>query len=201
MRKKKQGNFLFNFIAPVYGLFYNSQKKHYSKSIELLNKHLAINKYDSIIDIGCGTGALCAALHKEGLSVTGIDPAIKMLNIAKRKNRDNAIELLECSTCEALPFENNSFDISVTSFVAHGLQYDERKTLYAEMSRLSKHYVILYDYNEKRALLTDVIEWLEGGDYFNFIKNVKIELNEFFESVKVIKLDKRASWYICKPYK
>jgi ubiquinone/menaquinone biosynthesis C-methylase UbiE len=201
MSKKKRENFLFNFIAPVYGLFFNSQKKHYLKSIEILEKHINIDKCSSIIDIGCGTGALCAALYKEGMVVTGIDPAIKMLNIAKRKNRSSNINFIECSTCEKLPFENDSFDISVASYVAHGIQYEERKVLYTEMSRLSKHYVIFYDYNETRAFLTDVVEWLEGGDYFNFIKTVKVELKDFFESIEEIKLDKRASWYICKPHK
>lgn len=26
-----------------------------------------------------------------------------------------------------------------------------------------------HDYNKKRSLITDIAEWLEGGDYFNFI--------------------------------
>jgi len=198
--EKKPSNFLFNFIAPVYGLFYNSQKKHYSKSIDLLSKHININDYTSIIDIGCGTGAMCAAFDEKILSVTGVDPAIKMLNIGKRKKENKNIIFLECNTCEKIPFEDKQFDLSVASFVAHGIQPRERKILYAEMSRLSKHYVLYYDYNEKRSLLTSIIEWFEGGDYFNFIKTVKTELNDSFQSVVEIKSAKRASWYICKPY-
>lgn len=201
MKEKKSNNFLFNFIAPIYGLFFNSQKKHYLKGILQLKEYLNFNEYNEVIDIGCGTGALCSVLNDEGLSVTGLDPATKMLNIAKRKNESSKTKFIVCGTCETLPFKDKCYDLSFASFVAHGLQYEERKTLYTEMSRLSKHYVIFYDYNEKRSIFTSIIEWFEGGDYFNFIKNVKIELNEFFESIEEIKLDKSVSWYICKPHK
>ena len=89
--KNKPSNFLFNFIAPVYGLFYNSQKKHYAKNITILGREIPINTYNTIIDVGCGTGAMCAAFHDKIQSVTGVDPAIKMLNIGKRKNKNKNI--------------------------------------------------------------------------------------------------------------
>jgi len=196
---KKQSNILFNFIAPVYALFYSSQKRNYIKNINVLRKYLNISEYKSIIDIGCGTGAMCAALSKEGIKVTGVDPATKMLNIGRKKKENKNIEFVECDTCEKLPFTDKIFDLSVASYVAHGLKPEQRITLYSEMSRLSKHYVIYYDYNEKRAWLTSVIEWFEHGDYFNFIKNVKTELNENFELVQEIKLNNQASWYVCTP--
>jgi len=196
---KKQSNILFNLIAPVYGLFYNSQKNNYIQNIELLRKHLNVSEYNNIIDIGCGTGAMCAALNEEGIKVTGVDPATKMLNIGRRKEENKNIEFVECDTCDKLPFSDKTFDLSVASYVAHGIKSEQRKTLYSEMSRLSKHYVIFYDYNEKRALSTNIIEWFERGDYFNFIKNVKKELNENFKFVQEIKLGKLASWYVCTP--
>ena len=69
--------------------------------------------------------------------------------------------------------------------------------MYAEMSRISKHLVILHDYNENRGLFTDIIEWLERGDYFNFIKKVKYELKETFRDVNVINVAEKAAWYVC----
>lgn len=44
-------------------------------------------------------------------------------------------------------------------------------------------------------------EWLEQGDYFNFIKMAEIEMKEHFKEVKVVDLHKRAAWYILEPYK
>ncbi len=198
--EKKNGNFLFNFIAPIYGLFYNSQKKNYKITIANMKEIIDISKYKNIIDIGCGTGALCSVLNQEGLEVTGIEPAVRMLKIGSKKIENSNINFLECSTCSKLPFEDNSFNLSIASYVAHGLHSKERKQMFLEMSRLTKDYVIIHDYNDQRGFFTNIIEWLEGGDYFNFIKVVQTELNEHFKSVKVVNVKRQAAWYICEPY-
>ncbi len=200
IKKKINDNFLFNFIAPIYGLFYNSQKKNYKITIGNMHKEINLSEYKNIIDVGCGTGALCSVLSQEGLQVTGVEPAERMLNIGLKKNENNTINFVKCDTCSKLPFEDKIYDLSIASYVAHGLKSKERKQLFLEMGRLTKHYVIIHDYNEKRALLTNIIEWFEGGDYFNFIKSVKHELNEHFKTVRVVNVKKQAAWYICEPY-
>jgi tRNA1(Val) A37 N6-methylase TrmN6 len=58
MGKRLGSNFQFNLIAPIYGLFYKTQKRNYSRDLILLSKHLNVSKYNSIVDVGCGTG-LC----------------------------------------------------------------------------------------------------------------------------------------------
>jgi len=97
-----------------------------------------------------------------------------------------------------LPFADKSFDVSITSFVAHGLSKNERQVMYDEMIRITKHLVIIYDYNEHRGLITDLAEWLEGGDYFNFIKTIKNELNDKFEDLTIINANIRSALYIAK---
>lgn len=71
--------------------------------------------------------------------------------------------------------------------------------MYAEMSRVTKSKVIIYDYNQNRSLATSFMEWLEGGDYFNFIKDPRSELEQCFSDVEVVDVDVRAAWYICSP--
>jgi ubiquinone/menaquinone biosynthesis C-methylase UbiE len=198
--KNLKGNFLFNFIAPIYGLFYNSQKDNYKKTIDLMKDKFDLSKYKTIIDIGCGTGALCSVLNKEGFEVTGIEPAYRMLKIASKKLKNKDVNFVKCDTCSKLPFEDKSYDLSIASYVAHGLKQKERKQLFLEMNRLTKNYIIIHDYNNQRGFFTNIIEWLERGDYFNFIKTVQIELNEIFESVEIINVKRQAAWYICKPY-
>ena len=66
----KDNKGLFNFIAPIYGLFFNFQVKYYSKVLERVREIIDIKQHCTIIDIGCGTGALCHALANEGLKVT-----------------------------------------------------------------------------------------------------------------------------------
>ena len=199
MKKNNKSNFLFNFIAPIYGLFYKSQRAHYLQIIDNIRNDINLSEYSNIIDVGCGTGALCSALDQEGLEVTGVDPAEKMLKIGMKKIENKDINFIKAGTCKPLPFEDNSFDISIASYVAHGIKKEERVKLYQEMNRVSKQFVILHDYNEKRAILTNIIEFLERGDYIYFIKNVRKELDEHFKSVKVIDVDGHAAWYICTP--
>lgn len=203
---RNNSNILFNLIAPVYGLFYEAQKTRFAEVIEGVENELDLSSYETIIDIGCGTGALCSVLNKKGLTVTGIDPAGKMLEIARKKQENKDISFIQADALEGLPFKDNSFDIAIASYVAHGLVVDERKLMYAEMSRITNEWVIIYDYNDNRSLLITIVEWLEGGDYFHFIRNAEPEMRDClkemkscFSNVEVINVDTRAAWYICKP--
>ena len=48
-----------------------------------------------------------------------------------------------------------------------------------------------------RRLLTSIVEYAEGGDYFNFIRKVQDELRAVFTSLKVVRVGKQAAWYVC----
>lgn len=189
----------FSLIAPFYGLFFKFQIKYFNKILNYTAGDFNLLQYKTILDIGCGTGALCQVLYSQGMQVTGVDAEENMIKVARRKLRRQNIALITADINKGLPFANQSFDIVITSYVAHGLPVDERKKLYAEMKRLAKQRVILHDYNQNRALLTSLIERLEGGEYFNFIKRVREELEETFAEVYIIQVDTRAAWYICTP--
>ena len=120
-----------------------------------------------------------------------------MLNVGKSKQENNKVKFINASIIDDIQFKDKSFDISISSYVAHGLNKQERKDMYLQMKRISKEYVIIFDYNDSRALLTDIVEFMEGGDYFNFIKNAKEEMEEIFDEVRVINVDIRSAWYVC----
>lgn len=189
---------LFNSISGIYGRFFDFQINYYKKILDRAGKVFNVTQFQSVLDVGCGTGALSHVLANKGLKVTGVDPSIGMLNQANKNAKNKEIEFIKIIPGERFPFEDNSFDLVISSYVAHGLKPEERKKLYIEMKRVAKKYVILHDYNQNRALLTTVIEWLEKGDYFNFIKIAKEELGEIFEEVRTIDVDTRAAWYICE---
>ncbi|MCF7924619.1 MAG: class I SAM-dependent methyltransferase [Candidatus Izimaplasma sp.] len=194
----KFSSFIFNSIAPIYGLFFGAQVKNYKSKIIKQKKNFNILSYKKILDVGCGTGALATALTELGMEVTGVDVAKNMIKVARKKIKIKEIECIEGDVLNTLPFEDDSFPVSIASYVAHGLKKAEREIMYKEMKRVSSEYVIFHDYNKKRRFLTDIIEYLERGDYFYFIKNAKIEMEEHFSSVETIDVDKHAAWYICK---
>ena len=201
--KHKDSTGLFNSIAPIYGLFFAYQKRRYSRTLACMQRFLT---YETILDVGCGTGALCSALSERGLSVTGVDPAEEMLAVARRKNFGNECTFIKADATQELPFTDRQFDVVIASYVAHGMKQEMRTNLYRQMSRVAKQYVIIHDYNASRSPLTSLVEYLEGGDYFHFIKHAQKELQECvtelqhcFSKVEVVQVGKRANWYICTP--
>ena len=64
----------------------------------------------TIVDIGCGDGRFCRFLKRHGITTTGIDPVEKFLEFAAQKDPDGNYLT---GFAEALPFENESFDLAV----------------------------------------------------------------------------------------
>lgn len=65
-----------------------------------------------VLDIGCGGGFLAEEFARDGFTVTGIDPAARSLEAARKHAADNhlAIDYRE-GKGEELPFPDASFDI------------------------------------------------------------------------------------------
>ncbi|MFC6880737.1 MULTISPECIES: class I SAM-dependent methyltransferase [Actinomadura] len=74
-----------------------------------------------ILDAGCGSGPLTAALRDRGAVVTGIDASAGMLAMARRRLGDDAcLHVVDLN--DPLPFEDESFDDVVASLVLHYLE-------------------------------------------------------------------------------
>lgn len=56
----------------------------------------------TVVDIGCGTGSLATLLAADGLAVTGIDPALASLAVARAKPHAESVTWLH-GTAEDLP--------------------------------------------------------------------------------------------------
>jgi len=92
------------------------------------------------LDVGCGTGRLLAFLHGAwpGLKLTGIDLSRPYLDEARRLiGRTARVKLIEGAT-EALPFDEASLDLVVSSFLLHELPKEIRAKAIAEMARVLK---------------------------------------------------------------
>jgi ubiquinone/menaquinone biosynthesis C-methylase UbiE len=187
---------VFYLISPVYALIFRFQVKKYYEIIQKVRKQYDLSGFHSVIDLGCGNGALCYAFDQNGCRVTGVDALSGMVGIAKRNLKDTDIELARANIMERLPFEDKSFDIAVSSYVLHGMNQKERQKMYDEMTRIARKAIIFHDYNHNKSILTSIIEGIEGGSYFDFLKLGEQEMRSRFSDLKVIDVDKRAAWYI-----
>ncbi|CAL9373958.1 2-methoxy-6-polyprenyl-1,4-benzoquinol methylase, mitochondrial [Streptomyces sp. enrichment culture] len=86
-----------------------------------------------ILDAGCGSGPLSAALRDRGAVVTGIDVSAGMLALARRRLGDD-VALHRVDLRDPLPFADGAFDDVVASLVLHYLE-DWGPTL-AELRRV-----------------------------------------------------------------
>jgi ubiquinone/menaquinone biosynthesis C-methylase UbiE len=74
-----------------------------------------------ILDAGCGSGPLFAALRDRGAIVTGFDSSAGMLKLARRRLGDDA-DLVVADLGRPLPFPDDAFDDVVASLVLHYLE-------------------------------------------------------------------------------
>lgn len=77
---------VFNDYARFYDLLY--QDKDYKVECDFLEKvfsEFSTRRINSILDLGCGTGAHSLILSKKGFHSTGIDQSKTMINQAKEK--------------------------------------------------------------------------------------------------------------------
>ncbi len=92
------------------------------------------------LDVGCGTGRLLASLHGvwPGMKLIGIDLSAPYLEEARRLiGRTARVKLIEAAG-EAMPFDDASLDLVVSSFLLHELPKEIRAQVLAEMVRVLK---------------------------------------------------------------
>jgi len=193
---KKNSRKLFDRISPAYGRLFERQRNTYTRIFKDMDD-CNLSYFSSILDVGCGSGAMASVFTDMGLQTVAVDQSQGMLRVAKKRLENKKVRFCRTSVEGGLPFPENSFDIVMASFVAHGMKLDQRLMLYEEMKRVGKHLVILHDYNEVRSITTSIAEFAEGGDYFNFIRDVKEELLNYFGNLEIVQTEKRSCCYIC----
>ncbi|MFG3028897.1 class I SAM-dependent methyltransferase [Streptomyces sp. NPDC048253] len=88
-----------------------------------------------ILDAGCGSGPLFAALRDRGAGVSGFDASAGMLELARRRLGEGA-DLQVADLGSPLPYPDDTFDDVVASLVLHYLE-DWAPAL-AELRRILK---------------------------------------------------------------
>jgi 2-polyprenyl-6-hydroxyphenyl methylase/3-demethylubiquinone-9 3-methyltransferase len=82
-----------------------------------LSKVRAPQEGDTLLDVGCGTGALTAALRRHGINATGMDVVPEFVNIAHELHPSGVFLVGEA---ERLPFASDSFTfVTLASVLEH----------------------------------------------------------------------------------
>ena len=72
----------------------------------------------NVLDLGCGTGDIAAALGERGYPVTACDFAEEMIDVARRSHQGSAVQWVKLEPdWEVLPFADGAFDSIIASSV------------------------------------------------------------------------------------
>lgn len=89
-------------------------------------RELKKESFGSLLDCGCGTGAMLTLVrkHHPDVPLTGIDLSPEMIRAARARKLENA-EFVE-GDCENLPFADKSFDAVICSMSFHHYTHPEK---------------------------------------------------------------------------
>ena len=93
--------------------------KHIETVAEQFVERLDIKSGMKVLDVACGSGNLAVNAAAKGADVTGIDIADNLVEAAKKRAEAAGLNIkFEQGDAEALPYEDNTFDIVMTMFGA-----------------------------------------------------------------------------------
>jgi ubiquinone/menaquinone biosynthesis C-methylase UbiE len=144
-------------FGPVTSFFFGIGSIFLNRYYGVILEDLEAKKFDNLLDVGCGTGALLTRLAKkyQTKSFYGLDPSPHMLQRAKknliRNGLGNRVELKNGSS-RIIPFDVR-FDAIVSSFsYHHWIERDE--SLKSLLPHLNEHGTVsIYEFdNSNRAV-------------------------------------------------
>lgn len=102
---------------------YDRARDHGPQVINLwmnaIDAHVEGHAITRILDLGCGTGRFTEALAARfNADVIGLDPSLKMLEVARKKQRDERVQY-QLGNAEAIPLASENVDLVFMSMSLH----------------------------------------------------------------------------------
>lgn len=130
---------------------------------EMTAEMAQIKPGDKVLDVGCGTGSLTIAAKAQAGStgnVLGIDAAPEMIDVARSKAARAGLEIeFRVGLIESLSFDDNLFDVVLSSLMMHHLPDDLKLKGLTEIYRVLKPggHLLIVDMNRPTALLIKIL--------------------------------------------
>lgn len=118
-----------------YGGF-NYNARFWEPVIPTFQKHWELTAGSSVLDAGCAKGFMIYDLQRliPGLKVAGIDVSEYAIENAKEEVK----EFCQVASVADLPFDDNSFDVTISVTTVHNLEGDDLVKALQEIERVSR---------------------------------------------------------------
>lgn len=131
-----------------------------------------------ILDLGCGTGRFSEALAARfAAAVVAVDPSMKMLAVARTKQRDPRVRY-QRGRAEAIPLTSRSIDLIFMSMSLH--HFDEPRLAARECRRVIRDEGWL-------VIRTGSRERIESYPYVPFFPSTRSMLHETLPAVAIVR--------------
>ena len=133
----------FDEVAPNYD---ENQSDEYRACVSLVVEHAAPADDDTVVDLGCGTGAVGLALADEAASVVGRDISEGMLDRARQKAQRRGLGNVALGQGSfRSPNYEGPADVVVSNFAMHHLSDAEKREALAVVADLEPRRFVLGD--------------------------------------------------------
>ncbi len=152
---------MFDEIAPSYDIVnrivsFGNDKIWREKAIKEVLKFS--NPNPKVLDVACGSGDMIEVWRKYTNDITGLDPSIGMLEIAKKRFKD--VDFYQ-GLAQDLPFENQTFEcISISFGIRNVVEIDKAIDEFARVLKKNGILLILeFTKPEKKSTLRNCIDF------------------------------------------
>lgn len=103
-----------------------------------------VGEGSSVVDIGCGTGLLCSALHTEKhCRVVGLDLSLRMVHFAQERNRFDDVTFLHLDAADLSGLGDRSFQHATMLFLMHELPRETQVRVLREALRVAERVIMI----------------------------------------------------------
>lgn len=132
--------------------YYQNRKKtsQYGHKINKLVKAVIKYKPQTVLDVGCGHGFLVKKLTELGIYAKGLD-------FSKYAGSEIPYRFVQSSATN-IPFENNTFDVVVSSDFFEHLPEEDIDQVYSEMKRVGGQIIALIAFKPDKVRKNEEID-------------------------------------------
>ena len=128
----------------------------------------------TLLDVGVGTGVFAEAFAARGLQVTGVDVNADMIGLAQASVPGGHFQV---AAAEALPYEDNAFDLVFASQVLH--EADDAHRMLTEARRVARARVAVLEWPYRQEEMGPSLAMrIEPGAFVRLIEEAGFQYYE-----------------------
>ncbi|MFC3476631.1 class I SAM-dependent methyltransferase [Halobacterium litoreum] len=133
----------FDDVAAEYD---DDQTPEYNECVALVLEHASPDGGDTVLDLGCGTGAIALALAEDAGRVVGRDISDGMMEQAREKADERGLDNVEFGEGRFRePNFDGDVDVVTSNFAMHHLSDAEKRDAIATIADLAPDRIVLGD--------------------------------------------------------